>query len=169
MNVIILYGLLACGTIVGMQEYEKIKELLPHQSPLVTYLEGVDSRSKTPLMNLLEKATDPQLEEGLPLLKNSPFNSEILGPGQETAFFYACDRQTTLAATLMMSLGCGLDPVSPAGRPLFFAFINANPALAQLLIQEGADPRVPSEIVALATERAGYAELKNIIEKAKIA
>lgn len=168
MNVIIVYASLLCCTILSMEQIAQIKELLSDQPSLITYLESIDARSKTPLMNLLEKASDEQLEEILPLLINIPFNTEIVGPAQETAFFFACDRPSIVAASLMIGLGCALDPTSPAGRPLYFAFINDNVALAELLVQEGADPQVPGDIVALASHRPDFAELKKIIEKAKI-
>ncbi len=168
MNVMIVYASLLCGTILGMEQIAKIKELLSDQPSPTAYLQTQDSRSKTPLMSLLEKASDQELQEILPLLTGVPFNTEIVGPAQETAFFFACDRPGIVASYLMISLGCTPDPTSPAGRPLYFAFINDNVALAELLVQEGADPRVPADIVALASQKADFGELKKIIEKSKI-
>lgn len=151
-----------------MEEYNKIKELLASPIELGAYLESQDQYSNTPLMRLFDKATDDQINELLPTLKQTKFNLEMEGPAQETAFFNACDRPGIVAASLMLALGCHIDAETPAGRPIFLSFINDNLPLLNLLIQEGANPQIPAEIVAFMAQKPDFGEFKKVITKGRL-
>lgn len=168
MKQLLLYGIFACGSISGMEEFNTIKGLLDDQTKLIAYLESQDQDSNTPLMRLFHKATDDQINELLPLLKQTKFNLEMAGPAQETAFFSACDRPGTVAACLMLTLGCQIDTTTPAGRPIFLSFINDNLSLLKLLIQEGANPQIPPEIVAYVLQKPDFDEFKKVITKDRL-
>ena len=161
---LLLYGIFACCSISGMEEFNHIKELINDGLLLKEYLESKDQSFNTPLMRLLDKGTDPMLEEILPALKKHVFDLEIAGASGETAFFNACNRPGTVAATLMLNLGVLIDAATPAGRPIYLTFLNDNSALLTLLIEEGANPRIPSEILAIGAQKPGYLSLKAALD-----
>ncbi|GMU19419.1 MAG: hypothetical protein AMXMBFR12_06110 [Candidatus Babeliales bacterium] len=169
MKMIFACATLMCRLSCGMEEYTKIKELLGNSNELKTYLESQDQYQNTPLMKFFNSATDAQIQEILPLLKSIPFNTEVQGISQETAFFNACDRPGILAASLMLSLGCQIDASTPAGRPVYLAFFNDNLALLKLLIEEGANPQIPPEIVTFAAQKPDFQALKATVTKQRIA
>ncbi len=139
MKQLLLYGLFLYATINSMDsEYARIKSLLTKPHELVTYLESQDAYLHTPLMRLLDKATDEQIQDLLPHLRGYPFNLEIKGPAQETAFFNACDRKTIPATVLMVYLGAKVNAQTCWGTPLFLAIINQNIDLIAYLLYEGA-------------------------------
>lgn len=160
MKQLLLYGIFACCSISGMEEFNAIKALLDDPSKLTAYLESQDSHSKTPLMRLLDKDTDAMLEELLPLLKDCRFNREIPGPAGETAFFNACDRSSITAVKWMVYLGARADAQTTAGHPVYLAFYNNNLALLEFLISEGASPHIPPEVVAAASRYPNFARFK---------
>lgn len=169
MKMIFVCASLVCHLCCGMEEYTKIKELLSNSNELKIYLESQDFYQNTPLMKFFNSATDAQIQEILPLLKSVPFNTEVQGISQETAFFNACDRPGILAASLMLALGCQIDTSTPAGRPIYLAFFNDNLALLELLIEEGANPQIPAEIVAFMAQKPGFAQFKKAINKERLA
>lgn len=168
MKVILLYVTLISNTIWSMEEYQKIKELLAHPRELTAYLESQDQHLNTPLMRLLDKATDDQLNELLPLLKDVKFNLEIKGPAQETAFFNACDRKTIVGAVLMTYLGAKIDTQTPAGRPVDLAFYNDNLALLKYLLYEGQKTVQITETTHDAASRfSDFPEFRRILAKTR--
>lgn len=162
MKQLLLYGIFLCCSISGMEEFNTIKALLPDSPKLILYLESQDQHSKTPLMRLLDTATDAMLEELLPLLKDYRFNKEIPGPAGETAFFNACDRPSIIAAKWMLYLGAKSDAKTAAGHPIYLAFYNKNLALLELLISEGANPKIPAEVVTAASRYPNFAHFKDL-------
>lgn len=168
MKQLLLYVTLIGGTICAMEEYNTIKSLLNNAAELKTYLETQDAYHHTPLMRLFDKATDQMLEEIVPLLKDCPFNTELAEASGETAFFYACDRTTPIAARLMLHLGAQIDSQSIDGRPIYLAFLNDNPPLLTLLIEEGANPKIPADILNSVARKPGYPELLKAISATRI-
>lgn len=168
MKQLLLYATLVGSTIHAMEEYNTIKTLLNNNAGLKSYLETQDTHHHTPLMRLFDKATDQMLEEIVPLLKDCPFNMELAESSGETAFFYACDRATPVAAQLMLHLGVAVDPQSQSGRPIYLAFLNDNQDLLTLLIQEGANPKIPADILNSAAHKPGYPELLKAVSAARI-
>lgn len=168
MKQLLLYGIVACCSISGMEEFNTIKILLDEPSKLTLYLESQDQYSRTPLMRLLDNGTDAMLEEVLPPLKCCKFDREIPGPANETAYFNACDRKTITGAVLMTYIGAKIDTATSAGRPIDMAFYNDNVPLLEYLLYEGQKgSQVPKVTHDFALKFPDFGEFKRVLDLKK--